>query len=137
MHWKWERRSRRLLIQVVHKLFASVPIQLAFLQCVFLIIERKHINNGIKWCVPLKSLFALHLNGAIKPSSKHFLKKKETWTCQDKCYMADPSMPWTHPPSSLLGAVYPIIPHGRGPHIWGGEGGSSSSPHMNEERVVA
>jgi hypothetical protein len=54
--------------------------------------------------------------------------------------MADPSMPWTHPPSSLFGGCLPIIPHGRAPppppHIWDGEAGSSSSPHMNEERVV-
>ncbi len=38
-----------------------------------------------------------------------------------------------------LGAVYPsshMVEAPHNPHEWGGEAGSSSSPHMNEERVV-
>jgi hypothetical protein len=80
-------------------------------------------------------LFALHLNG---PSSQapNIIKKRAL-------ELGRTSVRWqTHPCPGhthqvLWGAVYPSSHMVEAPHhIWGGEAGSSSSPHMNEERVV-
>lgn len=118
------KKVKKLLIQVVHKLFFC---QCTYSTCILAmcVLNNKKENTSImhKMICTFKTIVCPPSPMDHQAKHRTLKKKKALELGRTSVNMADPSMPWTHPPSSLFGGCLPIIPHGRGtpPHMgwWG------------------